>query len=139
MLVGVSTAKIVSFHKDSTELRMRGNCVFFLPATIEKLTKYRSGSKTRHDYSSYNWNFCTTNMSLDSSRLWDFAHQVSAFSASLFGGSSPAKSFLIHTYNPEKYRFTDTHSLQITFAPINSFISSRCRRTHLLSKYPQFI
>ena len=33
------------------------------------------------------------------SRLWDFKHQVSAFSASLSGGSSPAKSFLINTYN----------------------------------------
>ena len=41
-------------------------------------------------------------MSLDSSRLWDFGHQVSAFSASLSGGSSPAKSFPINTYNRKK-------------------------------------
>ena len=36
------------------------------------------------------------------SRLWDFAHQVSAFSASLSGGSRPANLFPINTYDPEK-------------------------------------
>ena len=41
---------------------------------------------------------------------------VSAFSASLSGGSSPAKSFPINTYNWKKKnsQFTDTHCLQIT-------------------------
>ena len=34
MLVGVSTAKIVSFCKDSTELRMCENRVFLLPVNI---------------------------------------------------------------------------------------------------------
>ena len=52
-------------------------------------------------------------MSSDSSSLWDLGHQVSAFSVSLSGGSSPAKSFPINMYIPEKSQFTDTHSLQI--------------------------
>ena len=43
-----------------------------------------------------------TSVSLDSSRLWDFAYQVSAFSAPLSGGSSPARSFPIKMYNWKK-------------------------------------
>ena len=38
---GMSTAKIVSFHKDSTELKLHENCVFFLPVNI--LTVLRAG------------------------------------------------------------------------------------------------
>ena len=79
-------------------------------------------------------------MSLDSSRLWDFAHQVLASSASLSGGSKPAKSFPINTYNLEKKVDSQTPTVYKSHLhPINSFISLTCRATHLLSKYPQFI
>ena len=80
-------------------------------------------------------------MSLDSSRLRVVAHQVSAFSASLSGGSIPARSFPIHTYNPEKvdsqtttvYKSQTTTVYKSHLHPINSFISSLCRATRLLS------
>ena len=42
-------------------------------------------------------------MSLDSSRLWDLSHQVSAFLAPLSGGSRPAKSFPIKIHGHPPY------------------------------------
>ena len=78
-------------------------------------------------------------MSSDSSRLWDFGHQVSTFLASLSGGSSPAKSFLLNTYIPEKVNSRTPTVYKLDLHPINSFICSRCMSIYLLSKYPQFI
>ena len=73
-------------------------------------------------------------MSSDSSRLWDFGHQVSAFSASLSGGSSPAKSFPINTYIPEKQsihghpQFTN-----------NTYVQSTVLLVHLLDQLIYFL
>ena len=80
-------------------------------------------------------------MSLDSSRLWDFAHQVSASSTSLSSGSRPANSFPINMYDPEKLK-VDSRTPTVYKSHlhlIKCFISLTYRVTHLLSKYPQFI
>ena len=45
---------------------------------------------------------------------------------------------LIHNYNPEKSIHGHPQFI-ITLHSIYSFISSLCRATHLLSKYPQFL
>ena len=73
-------------------------------------------------------------MSLDSSRLWDFGHQVSAFLASLSGGSSPAKSFPINTYIPEKQSIHG-HPQFIN----NTYIQPTVLHVHLLDELIYFI
>ena len=73
-------------------------------------------------------------MSLDSSRLWDFGHQVSASSASLSGGSRPAKSFPINTYDPEKQsNHGDPQFIN------NTYIQSTVLHVHLLDELLYFL
>ena len=73
-------------------------------------------------------------MSLDSSWLWDFGHQLSAFSASLSGGSSPAKSFPINTYILEK-QLIHGHPQFIN----NTYIQSTVLHIHLLDELIYFL
>ena len=62
-------------------------------------------------------------MSLDSSRLWDFAHQVSAFLASLSVVAALQSHFrLIHIIQ-KKDRITDSQHLQARSAIHQPFIT----------------